>query len=92
MLCHVALVRSDVSEERRASIIRVTRIGVLGTMLAITSNRHILRRNTILTYTVYYYYTILYCHVYQVGSVTNNTTRVRIGYRIYSLWRFTTAN
>jgi hypothetical protein len=22
-----------------------------------------------------------------VGSVTNNTTRVRIGYRIYSLWR-----
>jgi hypothetical protein len=26
-----------------------------------------------------------------VGSVTNNTTRVRIGYRIYSLWRFTAA-
>jgi hypothetical protein len=25
------------------------------------------------------------------GSVTNNTTRVRIGYRIYSLWRFITA-
>jgi hypothetical protein len=24
------------------------------------------------------------------GSVTNNTTRVRIGYRIYSLWRFIT--
>jgi hypothetical protein len=23
-----------------------------------------------------------------MGSVTNNTTRVRIGYRIYSLWRF----
>jgi hypothetical protein len=23
----------------------------------------------------------------RVGSVTNNTTRVRIGYRIYSLWR-----
>jgi hypothetical protein len=22
-----------------------------------------------------------------MGSVTNNTTRVRIGYRIYSLWR-----
>jgi hypothetical protein len=26
-----------------------------------------------------------------VGSVTNNSTRVRIGYRIYSLWRFTAA-
>jgi hypothetical protein len=23
----------------------------------------------------------------RVGSVTNNSTRVRIGYRIYSLWR-----
>jgi hypothetical protein len=27
---------------------------------------------------------------YVCGSVTNNTTRVRIGYRIYSLWRFIT--
>jgi hypothetical protein len=34
----VALVRTDVSEERSASIIRVTKIGELGT-LAITSNR-----------------------------------------------------
>jgi hypothetical protein len=38
MLCHVALVRTDVSEERIASIIKVTRIGELGTMLAVTSN------------------------------------------------------
>jgi hypothetical protein len=45
MLCHVALIRTDVSEEPKASIIRVTRIGELGT-LAITSNRHMLRRNT----------------------------------------------
>jgi hypothetical protein len=30
MLCHVALVRTDVSEERSVSIIRVTRIGELG--------------------------------------------------------------
>jgi hypothetical protein len=37
MLCHVALVRTDVSEELRASIIRVTRIGELGT-LAVTAN------------------------------------------------------
>jgi hypothetical protein len=39
MLHHVALVRTDVSEELSASVIRVTRIGELGT-LAITSNRH----------------------------------------------------
>jgi hypothetical protein len=47
MLRHVALVRTDVSEELNASIIRVARIGVLGT-LAVTSNRRILRRNTLL--------------------------------------------
>jgi hypothetical protein len=45
MLRHVALVRTDVSEERSASIIRVTRIGELGTTLAVTSNRRTLRRN-----------------------------------------------
>jgi hypothetical protein len=42
MLCRVALVRTDVSEELIASIIRVTRIGEQGT-LAITSNRRTLR-------------------------------------------------
>jgi hypothetical protein len=46
MFRHVALVRIDVSEELSASIIRVTRIGELGTTLAVTSNRHALRRNT----------------------------------------------
>jgi hypothetical protein len=46
MLCHVALVRKDVSEERTASIIRVTRIDELGMMLAVTSNQCMLRRNT----------------------------------------------
>jgi hypothetical protein len=40
MLRCVALVRTDVSEERTASFIRVTRIGELGTTLAVTSNRH----------------------------------------------------
>jgi hypothetical protein len=39
MLRRVDLVRSDVSEECSASIIMVTRIGELGTMLAVTSNR-----------------------------------------------------
>jgi hypothetical protein len=37
MLRRVALVRTDVSEE--PSFIRVTRIGELGTTLAVTSNR-----------------------------------------------------
>jgi hypothetical protein len=45
MLRRVALERTDVSEERIASIIRVTRFGELGTALAITSNRRTLRRN-----------------------------------------------
>jgi hypothetical protein len=42
MLCRVALVRGDVSEELSASIIRATRIGELGTTLAISSNRRTL--------------------------------------------------
>jgi hypothetical protein len=45
MLCHVALVRTDVSEELSASFIRVTRISELGTTLAVTSNRRTLQRN-----------------------------------------------
>jgi hypothetical protein len=45
ILRRVALVKTDVSEELGASIIRVTRIGELGT-LAVTSNRCTLRRNT----------------------------------------------
>jgi hypothetical protein len=42
----VALERTDVSEELSASFIRVTRIGEIGTTLAVTSNRRTLRRNT----------------------------------------------
>jgi hypothetical protein len=37
MLRRVAYVRTDVSEELSASIIRVTRIGELGTTLAVSS-------------------------------------------------------
>jgi hypothetical protein len=39
MLRRLDLVGTYVSEERSASIIRVTRIGELGTTLALTSNR-----------------------------------------------------
>jgi hypothetical protein len=39
MLLRVPLVRTDVSEHLRASIIRVTKIDELGTTLIITSNR-----------------------------------------------------
>jgi hypothetical protein len=46
MLRRVALVRTDVSEELSASFIRGTRIGELGTALAVTSNRRTVRRNT----------------------------------------------
>jgi hypothetical protein len=41
----VTLVRTDISEELSASIIRVARIGELGRTLAVTSNRCMLRRN-----------------------------------------------
>jgi hypothetical protein len=46
MLRDVAPVGTDISEEHIASIIRVTRIGELGT-LAVTSNRRMLRSNNI---------------------------------------------
>jgi hypothetical protein len=39
ILRRVALVRTDVSEELSASIIRVTRISELGTLFAVSSNR-----------------------------------------------------
>jgi hypothetical protein len=45
MLRRMALVRTVVSEELSAPFIRATRIGELGTSLAVTSNRRTLRRN-----------------------------------------------
>jgi hypothetical protein len=44
MLRRVALVKTDVSEELGASFIRITRIGELGTTLAVTSNGGSVRR------------------------------------------------
>jgi hypothetical protein len=46
MLRRVALVRTDFSEELSAFIITATRIGELGTKLAVISHRPTLRRNT----------------------------------------------
>jgi hypothetical protein len=46
MLRRVVLVKTDTSEEVITFIIRVTRIGEVGTTLAVTSNRRTLRRNT----------------------------------------------
>jgi hypothetical protein len=46
MLRRVALVRTNVSEELSSCIIRVTRIGEIGTTLVVTSNRRTLRKNT----------------------------------------------
>jgi hypothetical protein len=46
ILRRVALVRTDVSEEHSTAIRRATRIGELGTTLAVTSTRRKLRRNT----------------------------------------------
>jgi hypothetical protein len=46
MLRRMAVVRSDVSEELSASIMRVTRIGELRSTLAVTNNRSTLRRKS----------------------------------------------
>jgi hypothetical protein len=48
MIFLVALVRTEVSEEKVASIIRVTRIGEPGTTLVVASNRSTLRSDTFL--------------------------------------------
>jgi hypothetical protein len=50
MLRYVALLRTVFSENSIALIIRVTRIGVLGTTLAVTSNRSKLQRNFLASY------------------------------------------
>jgi hypothetical protein len=46
MLRHVAVVRNDVSEEPRTSIIKVTRISEVGETLAVITNRRTMRINT----------------------------------------------
>jgi hypothetical protein len=77
MLCHVALVRTNVSEELSTSFIKVTRIAELGTTLAVTSNRHTHWWYTCALYVllVLHIYTqyallILYVHSASPGSIT----------------------
>jgi hypothetical protein len=52
MLHHVDLVRTDVSEERIASIIRATRIGELETALAVTTTQYIVFIRSVLRFLV----------------------------------------
>jgi hypothetical protein len=49
MVRRVTVIRTDISGESSACIFKVTRIGELGTTLAVTSNRRTLRRNNILS-------------------------------------------
>jgi hypothetical protein len=62
MVRRVTLVRTDVSEELSASFIRMTRIGELGTTLAVTSNRRTLRRNTLV------FVLVFICHPDEGGA------------------------
>jgi hypothetical protein len=59
MLCGVALVRTNVSEERIASVIMVTGIIELGSTLAVTSNRSTLRRNSMWLYDILFLCSVL---------------------------------
>jgi hypothetical protein len=76
MLCRVALVRTDVSEERSASIIRAAKINEPGVMLAITRNQSTLRRNTIIFFrtivTAWNIYLLRYRAVYP--TISNDAT------------------
>jgi hypothetical protein len=76
MLRHVALVRTDVSEEPGASFIRVTRICELGTTQAATSNRCTGSFETsILTRAIQRNIpedTILHSHRRETSNLTNN--------------------
>jgi hypothetical protein len=60
ILRHVAVVRTDVSEERIASINSVTRVGELIATLAVTSNR-----TTLCTVLSRQVSCMLYCPIYK---------------------------
>jgi hypothetical protein len=76
MLYHVALVGTDVSEELSASFIRVTRIGDLGTMLAVTSNLVFLRSMRRLLVTASIVHSSLILHTLMKEPVSSSETSV----------------
>jgi hypothetical protein len=71
MLRSVALVITDVSEEGSASIIRVTRIGELGTSV-VTSNPRTLRRNNMWAHIVFFHTHIVFLRSVRRLLVTAN--------------------
>jgi hypothetical protein len=75
----VALVTTDVSEELSASFIRVTRIGELGTTLAVTSNRLFLRsvRRILVTASVVPSSPILVALIKEVLSSSETSVLIR---------------
>jgi hypothetical protein len=69
MLRGVALVRTDVSEERSASFIRVKRLSELGTTAAVTSNRRISsQRASVASYSCRCSYFTDSCHPDEGGA------------------------
>jgi hypothetical protein len=54
MLHRAVLLRTDVSKERNVSIIRVTRIGELGTTSAVTSNRRTMQKYILVVLPVFF--------------------------------------
>jgi hypothetical protein len=78
MLCHRALVRSNVWDERIAYIIRMRRIGELRTTLAVMSNRSMLRRNTMLI-TVFLHRVLRLTVILTVVSTSPSLVTMMIG-------------
>jgi hypothetical protein len=78
MLRLVALVRTDVSEELSASIIRVTRIGELSTTLAVAINRRMLVTANVVTSSQIVVTLMMEALSYSETSVLTRATRRNI--------------
>jgi undecaprenyl pyrophosphate phosphatase UppP len=79
MLLRVTLVRTHVSEVLSASFIKVTRICELGTTLAVTNNRRVLRiNNMLLIYLIISYFTAYFCINFVCPFVKQLNTLTRI--------------
>jgi hypothetical protein len=78
MFRFVALVRPKVSEERSASIIMVTRIGEPRTMLAVTSNRRGLQRNSVYYVCTYIVFILSFRLLVTVNNVPSSPILVTL--------------